>query len=260
MQQQHIFIQQSILGIDNNAKTVKGQAQRFMTAIIYLAPSDSSGENLCAMAKVARCDVPCLFTAGRGAMSPVQDARMKKTRFFLDDQERFMQQMALEIYRANIKAQRADMTLLVRPNGTSDIRWERIPVVVTPWLAERIGVAAGTYRNIMAVFPLVQFYDYTKIANRRDIPSNYDLTFSYSGVPEFLPHVQRAVGKGMRVAVVFRNREMVDKMLADGSKFIDLPVVDGDESDIRHLDPQGCVVALYAKGRAKKDDSGFVVG
>jgi len=35
--------------------------------------------------------------------------------------------------------------------------------------------------------------------------------------------------------------------------------VDGDDSDIRHIDPQGVVVALYAKGKAKKDTSGFVV-
>jgi hypothetical protein len=35
--------------------------------------------------------------------------------------------------------------------------------------------------------------------------------------------------------------------------------IDGDDSDLRHLDPPSVVVALYAKGRAKKDLSGFVV-
>jgi hypothetical protein len=35
--------------------------------------------------------------------------------------------------------------------------------------------------------------------------------------------------------------------------------VDGDDSDIRHMDDQGVIVALYAKGKAKTDNSGFVV-
>jgi len=38
-----------------------------------------------------------------------------------------------------------------------------------------------------------------------------------------------------------------------------LPVVGGDNSDIRHLDNQNTIVALYAKGKAKKDNTGFVV-
>jgi hypothetical protein len=35
-------------------------------------------------------------------------------------------------------------------------------------------------------------------------------------------------------------------------------VFNGDESDLRFLDPKSVVVGLYAKGRAKKDTSGFV--
>ncbi len=38
-----------------------------------------------------------------------------------------------------------------------------------------------------------------------------------------------------------------------------MPCVDGDDTDLRFLDPQGVVVALYAKGGAKTDQSGFVV-
>jgi len=36
------------------------------------------------------------------------------------------------------------------------------------------------------------------------------------------------------------------------------PVFNGDDSDLRFLDPKGVVVGLYAKGKAKKDTSGFV--
>jgi hypothetical protein len=37
-----------------------------------------------------------------------------------------------------------------------------------------------------------------------------------------------------------------------------MPVFNGDESDLRFLDPKGSVIGLYAKGKAKKDTTGFV--
>jgi hypothetical protein len=36
--------------------------------------------------------------------------------------------------------------------------------------------------------------------------------------------------------------------------------INGDENDLRFLDPKGVVVGLTAKGKAKSDTSGFVVG
>lgn len=236
-----------LLGLDTNAKTVKGERYGVKTAILYLTPADQSGAQLCPMAELARCKAPCLFTAGRGAMSNVMLSRLRKTLYFLQHRELFMAQLAKEISAYEAQAQRQGFKLVVRLNGTSDIRWENIPV-------------PGDWANIMRIFPAVQFYDYTKIANRRDIPANYDLTFSYSGAPEFAPFVDRAVANGERIAVVFRNRAIVDAMLANGQTFLGLPVVDGDDSDIRHLDPRGAVVALYAKGKARQDTSGFVVG
>ena len=102
-------------------------------------------------------------------------------------------------------------------------------------------------------FPHVQFYDYTKIPNRKNIPANYDLTFSYSGVVQFQPYVKKALQNKERIAVVFRDRKTIPKTFAG------LNCVDGDDSDLRHLDAKNVIVALYAKGRAKKDKSGFVV-
>jgi hypothetical protein len=144
-------------------------------------------------------------------------------------------QLSAEIGRHQAKALRDGVRLLVRLNGTSDVRWE----LVAP--------------ELFSTHADVQFYDYTKISNRRNLPSNYDLTFSYSGLPMFAPHVDKAVGQGMRVAVVFSHRERIP------AEFHGLPCVDGDDSDVRHVDPQGVVVALYAKGAAKRDTSGFVV-
>lgn len=236
-----------LLGLDTNAKTVKGERYGIKTAILYLMPADGSGQQLCPMAELAQCKAPCLFTAGRGAMSNVMLSRLRKTLYFNQYRDQFMLQLQTELVRERAKAKRKGYKLIVRLNGTSDIRWENVA----------IGYA---YANIMQAFPDVQFYDYTKIANRKNIPGNYDLTFSYSGVPAYAPYVAKAVANGERIAVVFRSRAVVDAMLANGETFLGLPVVDGDDSDIRHLDPKGAIVALYAKGKARKDTSGFVVG
>jgi hypothetical protein len=209
-------------------------------------PAKQSGVQLCAMAATAGCEKGCLFKAGRGAMNSVMLSRLRKTLFFNQYPELFMHQLHNELIRERAKAKRKGYKLIVRLNGTSDIRWENI--------------AVSGYANIMQAVPDIQFYDYTKLANRKNVPANYDLTFSYSGVPAYAPYVAKAVAKGDRIAVVFRNRAIVDAMLANGETFLGLPIVDGDNSDIRHLEPKGVIVALYAKGPARKDQSGFVVG
>jgi hypothetical protein len=233
-------IPKTMLRLDGNAKTIKGNARGFKTAILYLVPADMAGVNVCAMAELALCKAPCLNTAGRGAMSNVQMARLRKTLFFLQYEALAVDMIKRDIARYANECAKQGYTLLVRLNGTSDIRWENY--------------------GIIQAFPYIQFYDYTKLPNRKGVPSNYDLTFSYSGAPQFQRFVDMAKGNGMRLAVVFRNRRIVESMLANGSQFLGLPVVDGDDTDIRHLDPHATIVALYAKGKAKQDKSGFVVG
>lgn len=230
----------NLLSIDTNAKTVKGQKLGFMTGILYLAPFNLSGYQVCAMAEKAKCHEPCLNKAGRGAFDSTQAARIRKTRWFFERRESFMQALIYSINALIRKAEREGFIPLVRLNGTSDIRWENIKI-------DKQG------RNIFELFPTIQFYDYTKIPNRKNIPANYDLTFSYSGVVSFAPYVRKAVSKGERLAVVFDKKENFPEV------FLGLPVVSGDDSDVRHLDKRGAVVALFAKGKAKKDMSGFVV-
>lgn len=237
---------EKLLGIDTNAKTIKGEKYGIKTAILYLMPAKGSGVNLCANAVLAGCVKACLFTAGRGAMSNVMLSRLRKTLYFNQYREQFMHQLQNELIRERAKAKRKGYKLIVRLNGTSDIRWENI--------------AVSGYANIMQALPDIQFYDYTKLANRKNVPANYDLTFSYSGVEAYAPFVAKAIAGGERIAAVFRSRSIVEAMLANGETFLGLPIVDGDDTDIRHLDPKGVVVALYAKGKARKDTSGFVVG
>jgi len=228
-----------LLGVSGDAKTSKGEKLGFRTAILYLAPAEQSGEQLCPLARIAECDLACLFTAGRGAFSSVFYARLRKALFWNQYRTEFLALLKKEITNLYARSLREDWTLLVRLNGTSDIRWENY--------------------GIVDQFPQVQFYDYTKLANRKNLPANYDLTYSYSGVAAFVPFVKKAVANGMRIAVVFRKRKTVEDMLYYRQTFLGLSVVDGDDTDVRHIDPQGVVVALYAKGAAKKDTTGFVV-
>lgn len=114
----------------------------------------------------------------------------------------------------------------------------------------------------------VQFYDYTKIAKRayRDLPSNYALTLSYSAANADYARTIAETAKvtGCNVAVVYRSKAIRDGEIAraenGGGTLLGLPMIDGDETDMRFTDPRGVVVGLYAKGPAKRDTTGFVVG
>lgn len=250
-----------LLSIDTNAKTIKGQKLGYMTGILYMAPYTLSGVNLCPMAEIAGCVKACLNTAGLGGVyTSIQTARINKAKWYNGpDRNTFMITLAQDIARLIRAAMYAGAIPLVRLNGTTDIRFENIPVTIDAKAAQVIGklcgfdIHVGEYLCIMDIFPEIQFYDYTKIANRRKLPSNYDLTFSYSGVLAYQPFVEKARAAGMRIAAVFRNRADIP------ASFIGMRCVDGDDTDIRHLDPKGVIVALYAKGPAKRDQSGFVV-
>jgi hypothetical protein len=236
-----------LLSIDTNAKTVKGQKQGYMTGILYLAPYNLSGYQVCPMAKNAGCIDGCLNTAGRGAFNSVQQARINKTKYFFENRQQFMLDLAASIEALIRKAKREGLYPTVRLNGTSDIRWENISFDYT--------FAHGKQREvtIFELFPELQFYDYTKTPNRKSVPDNYDLTFSYSGTNTFAREVEQAFDNGDRVAVVFRNKADIP------NHFAGLECINGDDSDLRFLEPKNKVVALYAKGKAKKDTSGFVV-
>jgi hypothetical protein len=228
----------NLLSISADSKTIKGEKIGYLTGILYLAPAKTTKYNTCSMAEKAQCAKACLYSAGRGAFNSVQQSRIDKTLYFYESRAEFMSTLFKNIKALIKKAESKGLKPLVRLNGTSDIRWENVPF-------------EGA--TIFEAFPNVQFYDYTKDANRKDIPSNYDLTFSYSGVATFAPYVEKAQSKGLRMAVVFRKIENIPLT------FKGITVVSGDNSDVRHLDDQGVIVGLYAKGAAKRDNTGFVV-
>jgi hypothetical protein len=227
----------TLLG-DASTKTVKGESIGFLTAILYLTPSIK----LCPFSELAKCLEGCLFSSGRGAFDSVKLARQLKTEFFESNQLAFMLSLCADIWSYERKAEKLGLKLLVRLNGTSDITFENIYF----W----------ANMNIFQMFPNSQFYDYTKHPSRNlkgKTNDNYDLTYSYSGcTPKGITDKGFTNPNNSRVAVVFMRKEDIP------NSFNNLMVIDGDNTDVRHIEPKNVIVSLYAKGKAKRDTSGFV--
>ena len=111
---------QKLLGINTNYKTIKNQKVGVLTGIIYMAPYNLSGKNVCPNAS-AGCAAACLNTAGRGAMNTVQRARLKKTNRFWNNREKFLMDLAAEIGKLRKRAAAKGLKAAVRLNGTSDL-------------------------------------------------------------------------------------------------------------------------------------------
>jgi hypothetical protein len=231
-----------LLAISTDAKTIKGEKLGVLTGIVYLAPADTTVYDVCPNASPG-CKNSCLFTAGRGAYNSVQIARIEKTNLLFTQRDTFMSILVTNIRSLAKKAEKRNMVPAVRLNGTSDIPWERISLVVDgKW-----------YPNIMSVFPDIEFYDYTKIASRAGtLLPNYNLTFSIT--EDNMEVALKLLARGINVAVVMR----LGKTDPKPTSWRGFPVVDGDVSDVRFIDPRGCWVALIVKGKAKKDTTGFV--
>lgn len=225
----------------SNAKIAKGEGE-YTTYILHLAPANLSGYNVCPAASEG-CKKACLNSAGRGRFSSVQEARIRKTRLFFEQPIEFMALLVKDIDAAIRKAKRTGQKLAIRLNGTSDIDWENCSSATT---------ADGKLLNVFQLYPNVQFYDYTKRPDRlvrcANIP-NYHLTFSRSEVNDRV--ADNAIKAGHNVAIVFAK--------ALPATYRDRPVIDGTLTDLRFTDPKNCIVGLVAKGKAKQDDSGFVI-
>ena len=224
-----------------NPKIQKGTKLGYLSFILHLAPSTLSGHNTCPKATPG-CISACLNTAGRGGMfkkgentNMIQKARVRKTIYFYEDREQFMFDLVKDIRKGIKMAAKLGLTPVFRLNGTSDISWEKY--------------VAEDDKNIFEMFPTVQFYDYTKVLGRKVTGiANYFLIFSKADGNDV--DVAKAMAQGMNVAAVF------DKV---PETYAGVEVIDADEHDLRFLDKKGVVAGLKAKGRAKKDYSGFVI-
>ena len=220
-----------------NPKIQKGTKLGYLSFILHLAPADLSGKETCPK-RTAGCTAACLNTAGRGGMfkkgentNMIQKARIRKTKYFFEDRDGFMKDLYHDIVKAKKFAERKGLIPVFRLNGTSDLSWEKYEV-------------GTTGMNLFQLFPTTQFYDYTKVLGRKVKGiTNYHLTFSKADGND--ADVAEALLQGMSVVAVY------DKIPAG--------VPSADETDLRFLDPKGVMLGLKAKGRAKKDYSGFVI-
>lgn len=231
---------------DSNPKLAKSLGLKVLSAPLHLAPAKLSGYEVCPMATNG-CRKACLHTAGNPAfMAQKHKSRINRTRAFFLARSAFMALLVHEVEAHEKRAKKRKMKCAVRLNATSDVVWEKVPCT-------RNGIE---YPNIMSAFPNLQWYDYTKRHNRKGLPSNYHLTFSAAENNEH--HAIDALQAGINVAMVFAvtpKKPLPATYELDG---IPIKVIDGDLHDYRPIDPRGVIVGLRAKGKARKDKSGFV--
>lgn len=197
---------------------------------IYLASADLSGYNVCPNHK--HCKKHCLVTSGRTRMElskgeqKTLNTRIKKTKLFFENKDVFMKMLIDEIKLNKIIAEIDNQEFSVRLNATSDIDIEQF-----------------TYegKNILEIFPNVQFYNYTKVfkylenQKNKQYP-NYDLTYSFNGFNWI--GCLKSLKMGFRVAVVFEKVPVI---------FDGIPVINGDDYDARYKDDKNVIVGLKFK-------------
>lgn len=226
---------------ESNAKTAKNELKTF---ILYMSPftQNSYGINLCPKASKA-CPILCLATAGRMGMINSVSARVRKADFFISDRKGFLALLLKELQTISKSAVKGGYKVAIRLNGTTDLDF--------------FGLMKASLNFDLFTLPNLVFYDYTKILGKvvkyqSAIKSGkYVLTFSRS--ESNWTDCQKALAMGVNVAVVFGNDALKPQT------FEGFPVLDGDKTDIEMLKVSGFILALRAKGKAKKDASGFVV-
>jgi hypothetical protein len=229
----------SYLGsVASSSKIAKGLKYNEMTYILYLAPASQSGYNVCPMS-TEECRTACLTESGHNRIdvkkNAINKARIAKTKLFFEHRDFFMSWLIIEITKAKIVADTKGYKFSVRINGTSDISLESFKL---------------NGKTILEYFPLIQFYDYTKVANRFKLMEkypNYDLTYSFSGYNMLQSMELLQTNKG-RVAMVFEGKVLP-------KSFMGIEVIDGDEYDMRYYDDKNVIVGLKFKKVRNKIDT-----
>ena len=233
----------SYLGsVNSSAKILKNKKYGVQTYIIYLAPAQSSGYQVCPMASEFCIDL-CLNASGQNTMSPIVEgnksridmARIAKTRLYFEHRLFWVNWCIAEIKAHKAAAEKKGDLFSIRINGTSDLGIDM--------MRDESG------NNLFELFPDVQFYDYTKVYKRLELTkkySNYHLTFSYSGTN--MPECINALNAGFNVAMVFEKQLPVT--------FAGYTVINADDSDLRYMDEKNVICGLtFKRVRGKKDIS-----
>ncbi len=244
-----------LIGIESDPKTVlrngtDSQHETYLIGIQYLAPSNTSGFEMCKDASDS-CRNLCLFYAGMGGIipagmtiSPVNMARIERTKYMIEHKADYWVWLKSEIHKVVRAAKRKNAKPAIRLDGTSGLPWHRMKDPETGMI-------------LMDLFPEVMFYDYTKSLDKmisfleHEFPTNYWLTFSRSEVNE--AECLYVLSLGGNVAVPFLTESYPET-------FMGYPTINGSNSDLRFHDGRGKIVALCAKGKkAKADKTGFII-
>ena len=220
-----------LLTRDSNTKLIKTAAGE---PIVLAGLSMMPNEVLCPSSGNAQCFDDCLKSSGFASVyKSVNEARQRKTDFYMRDPEGFIDQLKRELKNLERYAAKHGKRPVVRLNVLSDIAWES--------------------HNIPQQFPNIEFYDYTKRAARLGkTPRNYRLMFSYSAAPKYRKQVDMALQTDTPITVVFRG--------GLPSQYLGREVIDGDKSDLENLKARGKIIGLRVKGNeAKRSQSPFIV-
>lgn len=219
--------------LGSSLKTKKSLGIGVLARVLFLTPGV-----FCSHATQG-CLEACLgHSSGRMQMPTHALARDRRTALYVEKRQLFLQMLAVELSQVEEEARRLGLVPAVRLNGSSDLPWERL------------------HPELFSEHPDIHFFDYTKVPARMERflndptwPKNYHLTFSAQ--PNNHKAARNFLDQGGTVAVVF----WPEVPQTHWGK----PVIDGDKHDARFLDQAGTIVGLTAKGKAKHDQSGFVV-
>jgi hypothetical protein len=220
--------------LSTSAKIDKSQNDEWVNVVMYLEPD--ADKSICLGASNG-CRETCIKRTGMMAMPVQSAARLERTKLFLSDPVAFKAQLVKELSSKLKSATKQGKRLAARLNGTSDIDWS----------------------DIYAMFPTVQFYEYTKradLARKLNTIDNVDVTMSRheKHKPE---RIKMLTDQGVNVAVVFDDKRPMP------ATYQGIQVINGDEHDRRFDDPKGVIVGLKLKGtNAVKDlarQSGFAI-
>jgi len=232
-----------------NSKLAKSDDST-IDASLEFASSDSSGYQVC-QHRSPGCEAACIVHSGNGRFAPVKRRRVERTTLFFKQRKRFSAFLHHDIALLRGCADLlpgAPPSIHVRLNTFSDLPWERISLY--PDAYHPLPAYAHT-----AIAMLYQYdvhpYDYSASFRRSydALGTGYHLTFSRKETtPNHL--VKRFLDAGGTVTIPF---EIIPETWEG------YPVLVGDDSDQRYLDPPGHVIGLTPRGRGRSDRSGFVV-
>lgn len=230
--------------------------------------------NACPMASKG-CRAVCLADAGMMSYSSSTAAQVRRHLTWVKAPNSFLITVAVGLTKRAWSLAKKGYCYAARMNVTSDIDWENHSIKVDQWLADYLNqylpkstkkIKAGTYANIMAMLPHIQFYDYTKVDPRIDhfmsgrlksgkvFPKNYHLTWSMSESNR-KKTLQVLLSGTTSVAVPFDTKR--GQSLPETLTFVDtakenmphwtFKVIDADASDFRPMDPPGTIAGLRFK-------------